>query len=185
MGFYIYIIRGLYNFWIFLPSYPLLFVLLYLFYASYSSWGLLSSQFPHCLSSYSIVANSTSYKNHPTCLSPKSLLSILNLWVLYSFSQVMYKKTVHITYYVFSWRSELKTTFIHLFNRWKVIYTQFRILKVGLGDLGVTFSPRDPRFEGSNPAEADKFFTGRKNPEHMSSGRDFNLEVPSLRFQAR
>ena len=41
----------------------------------------------------------------------------------------------------------------------------FRILtgkptakKVGLGGLGVTCSPRDPRFTGSNPAEVDGFF---------------------------
>ena len=27
-------------------------------------------------------------------------------------------------------------------------------------------------------------FSGRKNPEHKSSGRDFMLRVPSLRFQA-
>jgi hypothetical protein len=37
---------------------------------------------------------------------------------------------------------------------------------VGLGGLGVACSPRDPRFEVSNPA-----------------GRDFKLGVPSLRFQ--
>ena len=30
--------------------------------------------------------------------------------------------------------------------------------KVGLGGLGVTYSPRDPRFAGSNPAEVDGFF---------------------------
>ena len=29
---------------------------------------------------------------------------------------------------------------------------------VGLGDLGVTWSPRDPRFAGSNPAEFDGYF---------------------------
>ena len=29
---------------------------------------------------------------------------------------------------------------------------------VGLGGLGVTCSPRDPRFAGSNPAEVDGFF---------------------------
>ena len=29
---------------------------------------------------------------------------------------------------------------------------------VNLGGLGVTCSPRDPRFEGSNPAEVDGFF---------------------------
>ena len=54
-----------------------------------------------------------------------------------------------------------------------------------LAGLGVTCSPRDPRFAGSNSAEVDEFFSGRKNPEHKSSGRDFKLGVPSLRFQAR
>ena len=49
---------------------------------------------------------------------------------------------------------------------------------VGLGGLGVTCSPRDPRFAGSNLAEAD----GRKNPEHKPSGRDFKPVVPSLGF---
>ena len=29
---------------------------------------------------------------------------------------------------------------------------------VGLGDLGVTCLPRDPRLAGSNPAEVDGFF---------------------------
>ena len=37
---------------------------------------------------------------------------------------------------------------------------------VGLGGLGVTCSPPDPRFAGSNVAEVDGFFSGRKNPEH-------------------
>ena len=31
-------------------------------------------------------------------------------------------------------------------------------LKVGLGGLGVTCLPRDPRFAGSNPTEVDGFF---------------------------
>ena len=56
---------------------------------------------------------------------------------------------------------------------------------VGLGGLEVSCSPQDPRFAGSNPIEVDVFFSGRKNPEHKSSGRDFKLGVPSLRFQAR
>ena len=30
--------------------------------------------------------------------------------------------------------------------------------RVGLGGLGVTCSPRDPRFAGSNPDEVDGFF---------------------------
>ena len=46
------------------------------------------------------------------------------------------------------------------------------LTKIIIG-LGVTCSPRDPRFAGSNPAEVDGFFSGRKNPEHKSSGRDF------------
>ena len=40
---------------------------------------------------------------------------------------------------------------------------------VNLGGLGVTCSPRDPRFEGSNPTEVNGYF---------SSGRDFKLWVP-------
>ena len=56
---------------------------------------------------------------------------------------------------------------------------------VGLGGLRVTCSPRDPRFAGSNSAKVDGFFSGRKNPEHKSSGRDFKLGVPSLGFRAR
>ena len=55
---------------------------------------------------------------------------------------------------------------------------------VGLGGLGVTCSPRDSRFAGSNAAEVIDF-SGRKNPGHKSSGRDFKLEAPSLRFQTR
>ena len=43
-------------------------------------------------------------------------------------------------------------------------------MQVGLGGLGVTCSPRVPRFAGSNPTEVDGFFSGRKNPEHKSSG---------------
>ena len=40
----------------------------------------------------------------------------------------------------------------------KVINT----LIVGLGNLGVTCSPRDPKFAGSNPAEVDGVFHGVK-----------------------
>ena len=47
---------------------------------------------------------------------------------------------------------------------------------LGLGDLGVTWPPRDPRFAGSNPAEVDEFF------QDKSSGRDFKLGVPSLKI---
>ena len=58
-------------------------------------------------------------------------------------------------------------------------------MSVCLGGRGATCSVRDPKFAGSNPSEVDGFFSGRKTPEHKSSGRDFKLGVPSLRFQAR
>ena len=46
---------------------------------------------------------------------------------------------------------------------------------VGLGGLGATCSPGDPRFADSNPAEVDGFFSGRKNPEHKSLASEQNL----------
>ena len=48
-----------------------------------------------------------------------------------------------------------------------------KYMEVHLGGLGVMCSPRYPRFAGSNPAEADGFFSGRKTPEH--NVRDFKL----------
>ena len=35
---------------------------------------------------------------------------------------------------------------------------EFYLNKVGLDDLGLPCSPRDPRFASSNPAEVDGFF---------------------------
>ena len=75
-----------------------------------------------------------------------------------------------------------KTTFSNGFNE-KCFYKKLKKCVVGLGYLGITCSPRDPIFEGSNPAEIDGFFSGRKNPDHKSPGRE--LGVPSLRFQTR
>ena len=49
---------------------------------------------------------------------------------------------------------------------------------VGLGGLGVTCSPRDQWFAGSHPAEVDGFFSGRKNPVHKSSEKDYKLGGP-------
>ena len=51
-----------------------------------------------------------------------------------------------------------------------IINESFMAFHVGLGGFGVTCSPRDLRFAGSNPAEVDGFF---------------QLGVQSLRFQAR
>ena len=41
---------------------------------------------------------------------------------------------------------------------------------VGLGGLGVTCSPRDPRFAHSNPAEVDAFFQDVKILSKSSPG---------------
>ena len=45
--------------------------------------------------------------------------------------------------------------------------------------------PRDTRFACSNLAEVDRLFSGCKNPEPESSGKDFKPWVPSLRFEPR
>ena len=44
--------------------------------------------------------------------------------------------------------------------------------------LGVTCSPRNPRFAGSNPTEVDGFFPGRKNPY-----KKYHVFAPMGRFQ--
>ena len=41
---------------------------------------------------------------------------------------------------------------------------RLRVFGVGLGGLGVMFSPQDPRFPGSNPAKVDGFFQDVKIP---------------------
>ena len=40
------------------------------------------------------------------------------------------------------------------------------------------------KVRGFKPGWGRSIFSERKNPEHKSSGRDFKLGVPSLRFQA-
>ena len=50
------------------------------------------------------------------------------------------------------------------------------MMTVGLGGLGLTCSPRDPRFEGLNPAEDVKLLST------SPPGGTLNLGVPSLRF---
>ena len=42
---------------------------------------------------------------------------------------------------------------ISVITKW---YVKYRL--VGLGGLGVTCSPRNPRFAGANPTEVDGFF---------------------------
>ena len=69
--------------------------------------------------------------------------------------------------------------------RLNILSKKFSSLYIGLVGLGVTCSSRNPMFAGSNTTEVDGFYSGRKISEHKSSGRDFKLGVPSLRFQAR
>ena len=47
-------------------------------------------------------------------------------------------------------------------------------LSVGLGGLGVTWSPRDPRFAGSNPAEIEKDGDDSLSIEHKYSNQVIN-----------
>ena len=55
----------------------------------------------------------------------------------------------------------LEIAYTYLINY--LLFQLLAYLLVGLGGLGLTFSPRDPRFAGSNSAEVDE-----------SSGRDLS-----------
>ena len=76
----------------------------------------------------------------------------------------------------------------HANTRIKIFYKKRLIKKseltyfklVGLGGLGVPCSPRDVRGFKPGWGRWIFFFSGRKNPGHKSSGRDFKLGVPSL-----
>ena len=49
--------------------------------------------------------------------------------------------------------------------------------------LGVTCSLRDPRFAGSNPAEVEWMFSGRKNPEHKSFQSEISDSLKNLKSE--
>ena len=49
-------------------------------------------------------------------------------------------------------------TIVSLLKMSYIIIIYLRPNDAGLGGVGVTCSPRDPRFVGSNPAEANRFF---------------------------
>ena len=57
-----------------------------------------------------------------------------------------------------------------------------QILLVALGDLGLTCSPRNLKFVGSDPAEVIYFFSGLKRHDVVSSERKFKLWVPFLKI---
>ena len=61
----------------------------------------------------------------------------------------------------------------------------FKVLRVHLGGLGVTCSPRDLRSVGSNPAELDGFFQDVKILNTSPPGRTLTWGIPILKFQAR
>ena len=53
---------------------------------------------------------------------------------------------------------EDKWLYVNIYPRKNSISLQYEYTRlVGLGGLGVTCSPRDPRFAGSNTAEVDGF----------------------------
>ena len=54
----------------------------------------------------------------------------------------------------------------------------FSIFSVGLGDLGITCSPPDPRFAGSNPTEVDGFFHDVKILSTSPPGGGLQAEGP-------
>ena len=66
-------------------------------------------------------------------------------------------------------------------------------IEVGLGDLEVTCSPRDPRFASSNLAEVDGFFQDVKilstsppgGPESEISGSLKNLKPEKIGLRAK
>ena len=60
----------------------------------------------------------------------------------------------------------LWTRLVFFFLHPESIYPQCLTACVSLCGLGVTCSPRDPKFAGSNSAEVDVFFSERKNPKH-------------------
>ena len=77
-----------------------------------------------------------------------SICNIDNILLNAKFSPLVKKTTVYKISYI-------KTEIMFCCTVWLAKYT---IEIVGLGGLGVTCSPRNQRFAGSNPAEVDGFF---------------------------
>ena len=57
----------------------------------------------------------------------------------------------------------LSTVIAHMIIQVFHVYTITNSTAVDLGGLGITCSPRDPRFADSNPAEVDGFFQDVKS----------------------
>jgi hypothetical protein len=67
------------------------------------------------------------------------------------------------------------------------MYTDFETTKMshsGFGSLGVACWPLVPKFVGSNPVEAIRFFRGKKILSRPSFRREVKLSVPCCRFVA-
>ena len=60
---------------------------------------------------------------------------------------------------------------------------QIKGKSVGLGGLGVTCSPRDPRLAGSNPVEVDGFFQDVKLLSTSPPGGTLSWESLQARYR--
>ena len=56
--------------------------------------------------------------------------------------------------------------FLLHFHTFYSILLFYSNIQCGFGGLGVACWPLEPKFAGSNPAEAVGFFKGEKNPQH-------------------
>ena len=113
-----------------------------------------------------------------TAVLPRSALTQINRQQCFSSSQgwTIALNSCSLRYFLFSrciCRSYSETTSVlPAWLLWERLCQDWDG-DVGLGGLGVTCSPPDPRFASSNSAEVDGFL------------QDFKLGVPCLRFQAR
>ena len=61
------------------------------------------------------------------------------------------------TLFIVSVTVSMDVTWYSVFPMIILMVVKFICMTVDLGDLGVTCTPRDPRFAGSNPTEVDGF----------------------------
>ena len=93
-------------------------------------------------------------------LQPNNSQSASISFLLYRFSRILF-----FYIYLHLWHVIMIVVGPLIFWRNYIYY-----LDVSLGYLGVTCSPRDPRFAGSNPSEVNRFFQDVKILSTSSSG---------------
>ena len=74
--------------------------------------------------------------------------------------------------------------FHHIVNKKNIYILHCKILRTRPRWSRSTVFALRSKVHGFKPSWSRWIFSGLKNPEHKSSGRDFKLGVPSLRFQA-